>query len=94
LFAECDSDFSVRRQSIRRHAHHDEALVDIFAGGLNILLVLVEVEFNVLQLLTPSRGIVLQSRRLMDHCHGNRARAQVLYIQSCFCHRRSLHAGR
>jgi hypothetical protein len=49
LLAECDSGCSIRRQPIGRRAHQDEALVDIFAGGLDILLVLLEVELEVLQ---------------------------------------------
>jgi hypothetical protein len=61
LFAQCDPGFRTGRKPIGRRPQHDEALIDVFTGGLDILLILLEIELKLLQFLTPARGIVLQS---------------------------------
>jgi hypothetical protein len=57
-------------------------------------LVFLENKLKPPQFACPPRGIVLQSRGLVDQSLGNSARALVFEIRSCRCRRRSLRDGR
>jgi hypothetical protein len=73
-------------------------LFDVFARGLDVLVVLeiklqFEIKLKLLQFVCPPRGIVLQSRGLVDHSLGNSARTLVFDFRSGHC-RRSLRDRR
>ena len=91
----CGSDpgFRIGRQPTGRRSQHDDTLVDVFALGLDVLVFL-EIKLKLLQFACPPRGIVLQSRGLVDQSLGNSARALVFEIWSCRCRRRSPRDGR